>query len=162
MHSISKEFKFEAAHRLPLHEGGCRNLHGHSYRVVAHLEGAELRRVGPSTGMVADFKDLSTVVRGILDEGRWCGADTVPWDHAVILWEQDPLLEVLRAADLDLRVVVMINMPTAENMATLLASMIARGLAEIPVVGADVIRVDVWETEKSCATWEADYEEAIK
>ncbi|MFI5263969.1 MAG: 6-carboxytetrahydropterin synthase, partial [Candidatus Kapaibacterium sp.] len=26
---ISKSFRWEMAHRLPFHEGGCRHIHGH-------------------------------------------------------------------------------------------------------------------------------------
>ncbi|CAM5715830.1 hypothetical protein SVIOM74S_09446 [Streptomyces violarus] len=38
---IFREFTFEAAHRLPnVPEGHeCARLHGHSYKVVVHVEG---------------------------------------------------------------------------------------------------------------------------
>lgn len=53
---VFREFTFEAAHRLPnLPEGHkCRRLHGHSYRVEVHVQGA----VNPDTGMVVDFADI--------------------------------------------------------------------------------------------------------
>ncbi len=52
---IWREFRFEAAHFLPLvpEDHKCRRLHGHSYRVRLEVEGL----VGKD-GMVADFADL--------------------------------------------------------------------------------------------------------
>jgi 6-pyruvoyltetrahydropterin/6-carboxytetrahydropterin synthase len=56
---LSKKFRFEAAHRLPHHQGLCRNVHGHSYglRVSLAVE------VNPATGMGCDFAELDEVVR---------------------------------------------------------------------------------------------------
>jgi len=53
---IFKEFKFEAAHRLPHVPQGhkCGRLHGHSFRVEIHVSGA----VDPQTGWLMDFADL--------------------------------------------------------------------------------------------------------
>ncbi|WP_437681282.1 6-carboxytetrahydropterin synthase QueD [Sorangium sp. So ce131] len=54
---IFKEFRFEAAHRLPhVREGHkCQRLHGHSFRVELHAEGS-LRE---PQGWVMDFADLT-------------------------------------------------------------------------------------------------------
>jgi len=52
-------FDFEAAHRLPHHQGKCKDLHGHSYRLVVSVE----RKVAPDSGMAIDFADLKRVVR---------------------------------------------------------------------------------------------------
>ncbi len=61
--SVSRVFGFEAAHQLPWHEGKCRNLHGHSYRLEVTVEGP----VGPD-GIVVDFADLKVVVqREVID-----------------------------------------------------------------------------------------------
>ncbi len=57
---IRRRFEFEAAHRLPDHPGKCRELHGHSYRLVVTVA----RAVDPRTGMGMDFGDLKDVVRG--------------------------------------------------------------------------------------------------
>ncbi|WP_328871469.1 6-carboxytetrahydropterin synthase QueD [Streptomyces sp. NBC_00287] len=53
---IFREFTFEAAHRLPnVPEGHkCARLHGHSYKVIVHVEAP----VGLETGWVMDFGDL--------------------------------------------------------------------------------------------------------
>jgi 6-pyruvoyltetrahydropterin/6-carboxytetrahydropterin synthase len=59
-YTVGKEFTFQAAHRLPLHDGKCKELHGHSYRVAVTVFGP-LEVDGPKTGMVIDFGDLTTI-----------------------------------------------------------------------------------------------------
>lgn len=63
---IFKEFRFEAAHRLPhMPEGHkCSRLHGHSFRVEVQVGGA----VGPDTGWVMDFADLTTAFQPLHDQ----------------------------------------------------------------------------------------------
>lgn len=56
---IRRRFRFEAAHRLPVHPGKCRELHGHSYELVVAVE----RPVDPHSGMAIDFSDLKRTVR---------------------------------------------------------------------------------------------------
>lgn len=53
---IFREFTFEAAHHLPnVPEGHkCARLHGHSYKVIVHVEAP----VEPESGWVMDFGDL--------------------------------------------------------------------------------------------------------
>ena len=36
---IAKEFNWEMGHRLPEHFGKCKNIHGHSYKMMVELEG---------------------------------------------------------------------------------------------------------------------------
>lgn len=57
MFYISKEFTFEAAHRLNLVPEGhkCRNLHGHSYRVQVVLKSVSL----DACEMVLDYGELN-------------------------------------------------------------------------------------------------------
>ena len=58
--AIQKTFRFEAAHALPNHEGKCRELHGHSYRIELHFEGEIKPARGESDdGMVLDFCEVS-------------------------------------------------------------------------------------------------------
>ncbi|GMU00939.1 6-carboxytetrahydropterin synthase QueD [Corallococcus caeni] len=54
---ISKEFTFEAAHRLPnVPEGHkCSRVHGHSYRIEITLRGP----VHPQFGWIVDFAELN-------------------------------------------------------------------------------------------------------
>lgn len=57
--TLTKEFRFEAAHVLPNHDGKCARPHGHSYRVVVELEGeVQAAGSGPEEGMVTDFSKV--------------------------------------------------------------------------------------------------------
>lgn len=59
---ITKEFRFDAAHQLPRHNGKCRNLHGHTYTIRVTVEGEPKGLTGESDeGMVIDFGELSSV-----------------------------------------------------------------------------------------------------
>jgi len=63
---IFKEFRIEAAHRLP-HvpaDHKCARLHGHSFRVGVHLSGA----LDPHSGWVRDFADIATAMRTIHEQ----------------------------------------------------------------------------------------------
>jgi len=55
--TITKSFRFEAAHWLPNvpAEHKCRRMHGHSYRVAVAVRGP----VDPTTGWVMDFAQLA-------------------------------------------------------------------------------------------------------
>lgn len=62
--SISVEFIFEAAHYLPNHDGKCRNLHGHSYKLQVEVSGRVLHDEGsPKDGMVIDFGPLKDQIK---------------------------------------------------------------------------------------------------
>lgn len=54
---IFKQFRFEAAHRLPNVPPGhkCARLHGHSFLVEVHVQGP----VGERSGWVLDFADIA-------------------------------------------------------------------------------------------------------
>jgi 6-pyruvoyltetrahydropterin/6-carboxytetrahydropterin synthase len=61
---LTKEFHFEAAHRLPRvpPEHKCHRLHGHSYRLEITVVG----EVDPSTGWLVDYADIGTALEPIL------------------------------------------------------------------------------------------------
>lgn len=62
---ITKEFVFEAAHKLPNVPPGhkCGNLHGHSFRLTLELTGV----VDAVTGWIVDFGDVKSVVKPLYD-----------------------------------------------------------------------------------------------
>lgn len=64
---LSKEFKFEAAHQLPNHDGKCQRLHGHSWRGVVTCKFNELVQSGPKDGMGIDYADIKKVMKPIVD-----------------------------------------------------------------------------------------------
>ena len=53
---LTKEYRFEAAHRLPCVPAGhkCARIHGHSYRIVLEARGP----VNPETGWLIDYAVL--------------------------------------------------------------------------------------------------------
>lgn len=61
---ISRQFTFEAAHQLEGHDGACKNLHGHSYKLTVTLKGKPLNDISsPKNGMVMDFKQMGDLVK---------------------------------------------------------------------------------------------------
>lgn len=53
---VSKEFTFDSAHHLHEYDGKCKNLHGHTYRVVFGIS-SKLSKIG----MGIDFGDIKDV-----------------------------------------------------------------------------------------------------
>lgn len=83
--SITREFSFDAAHRLVGHESKCKYLHGHRYSAFVTVEGPELDGVG----RVIDFAEVKRIVGGWIDTN---------WDHNIILNSEDPLIRMWKAA----------------------------------------------------------------
>lgn len=65
---LSKRFTFEAAHRLPHHDGKCARLHGHSWTGWIVLEGEALQSSGPQQGMVVDYADIAERIRPLVEQ----------------------------------------------------------------------------------------------
>jgi 6-pyruvoyltetrahydropterin/6-carboxytetrahydropterin synthase len=65
---IEKDFRFEAAHVLPYHDGKCRWLHGHSWLVTVRLDGDDISHTPhqPTHGMLADFASVKTIVAPLI------------------------------------------------------------------------------------------------
>lgn len=53
---VSKEFSFDAAHHLHAYEGKCKNLHGHTYKVVFGLSGYV-----NDNGLTLDFEHIKKI-----------------------------------------------------------------------------------------------------
>ena len=53
---VSKEFTFDAAHHLHCYEGKCKNLHGHTYKVIFGVSGFV-----DDIGLVIDFGDIKKI-----------------------------------------------------------------------------------------------------
>jgi 6-pyruvoyltetrahydropterin/6-carboxytetrahydropterin synthase len=62
---LVKEYRFEAAHRLPRLPDGhkCKRLHGHSFRIEVRLFGD----VDRQTGFLMDFWDVDAAVAPLLE-----------------------------------------------------------------------------------------------
>lgn len=68
VYRLEKEFRFEASHQLPKHDGKCRRLHGHSWVGRIVVEGDRLSTDGPKTGMLIDYGDLGQAVAPLVDQ----------------------------------------------------------------------------------------------
>ena len=66
--SIYKEFRFEAAHKLPHHDGKCCRLHGHSWIGRVYVKGGRLIDSGVKQGMVIDYGDIKKYLEPLLDK----------------------------------------------------------------------------------------------
>ena len=71
---VAKEFKWEMGHRLPEHFGNCRNIHGHSYKMIVEFEG-ELNE----NEMIIDFYDIDRIIKPLVEK----------FDHAFMVNKND-------------------------------------------------------------------------
>lgn len=103
---ITKQFKFELAHRLTTsYSKKCQSIHGHSYLVEITLESNYLNK----DGMVMDFGELKSKINYLMDF----------WDHSFMFYSEDKLANLYRSMldVLPLRMIEVDYNPTAENMA---------------------------------------------
>jgi len=78
-YEVSRRVRWEAAHFLPLHDGPCARLHGHSWSAEVVVRG-ELEDGGTSDGMVVEMGELATHFRTELEPllDHQCLNDTMP------------------------------------------------------------------------------------
>ena len=136
--TVTKTVKFDAAHVLTNHQGLCKNLHGHTYRVDVSVTQPE----GDDRDMVIDFKDLKKIAtEAICDR----------FDHAFVYNTQsDGEREIAAVVEKHgMRTVAIPFRSTAENLARLFYGELK---ARIPGLSA----VKVWETADSCAEYRGE------
>ncbi|MCU0315076.1 MAG: 6-carboxytetrahydropterin synthase [Fimbriimonadaceae bacterium] len=134
--AISKEFRFEMGHRLPYHQGGCQNIHGHSYILEVGIRGHVSEK-----GMVMDYSHLSRLVKPLIEE----------LDHSFMVDDQDKLvLDFLESQGL--KKVVVPFYTTAENIAFYLAELLKPELEQHKNLSS--FWVTLHETRTSTATLE--------
>lgn len=63
MYEIRVEADFAAAHFLRDYHGKCENLHGHNYKVYAHVRGLNL----DEGGMLLDFTQIKKTLRNVCE-----------------------------------------------------------------------------------------------
>ena len=133
MITVTKTVKFDAAHVLTNHQGLCKNLHGHTYRVDVSVSQA----ADDDRDMVSDFKDLKGIANEVVCDR---------FDHAFI-YNTESVGEREIAAVVEkngMRTVAIPFRSTAENLAKLFFSDLK---ARIP----GLVAVKVWETADSSA-----------
>ena len=91
----------------------CSRLHGHNGEIEVELSGD----IGDDEGWFCDFTELEHHVGGRLRE--WL-------DHRTLLFEDDPLVETLRAAGFGDAVVTLPANPTCEMLARMIFEEVTR------------------------------------
>lgn len=135
MITVTKTIRFDAAHILTNHQGLCKNLHGHTYRVDVSVTQGD----GDTSDMVIDFKDLKRIASEVVCER---------FDHAFIYnTESAGEREIAAVVEKNgMRTVAIPFRSTAENLARMFFGDLK---ARIPGLSA----VRVWETADSCAEY---------
>ena len=151
MVTVTKTVKFDAAHVLTNHEGLCKNLHGHTYRVDVTVA----QPAGDTKDMVIDFKDLKKIATEVICERfdhafiyntESEGERDERFDHAFIYnTESEGEREIAAVVErYGMRTAAIPFRSTAENLAKLFFGELK---SRIPGLYA----VKVWETADSCA-----------
>ena len=147
MHYVERYHDFSAGHRVCGHENKCKTLHGHNYRVT-FTAGTKHPSPGVSSGLdhlgrVIDFSDLKSLLCDWLEDH---------WDHKMILWDKDPIVEDMQINPILAASVVTVPFnPTAENMAEYLVRVI--GPQQLENTGIRITKVKVEETRKCSAVF---------
>ncbi len=124
---IAKEFRWEMGHRLPEHFGLCKNIHGHSYKMIVEFEG-DLNK----QGMVIDYYDVEKIIHPIIEK----------LDHSFMVNKNDKtVIEFLRK--MNSKKVEVDFESTAENISSYFLKEIKK--AGLPA-NVQSLKVRVYET----------------
>jgi 6-pyruvoyltetrahydropterin/6-carboxytetrahydropterin synthase len=130
---IARDFRWEMGHRLPFHQSGCANIHGHSYRLTVEIEGEV-----DEHGMLMDYGDMKRIITPLIDE----------LDHAFLCDDGDALmLGFLAESGLKHKVVPFTS--TAEHLVVYLLDEIWKLFETYTRV--EVVNLRLRETETSYA-----------
>ena len=124
---IAKEFRWEMGHRLPDHFGQCKNIHGHSYKMLVEFDG-ELNK----DEMVIDYYDVEKIINPIIAK----------LDHAFMVNKDDKIILGF-LEKMNSKKVVVDFQSTAENICSYLLNEIRQ--ASLPN-NVKKIKVRVYET----------------
>ena len=136
MITVTRYHDISAGHRVCGHEGKCKFLHGHNYRIHFCCQGPI-----DAIGRIIDFGEIKNTLCLWLEEN---------WDHKFLLWDADPLVLKMKILSPESLVVVPFN-PTAENMAIYLVETV--GPALLLGSAVSLVRVVVEETRKCQACY---------
>jgi len=156
-HTVTRYHDISCGHRVHGHESKCAHLHGHNYRIHfmcapddspppaqrSFFGAPQLEPRGPldDIGRVVDFSVIKTTLCQWLEDN---------WDHKMLLWDQDPLCEILDTYVPGDVVEVPFN-PTAEHMAEYIVKELAPRL--LAGTGARLVACRIDETRKCSASF---------
>lgn len=104
MFEVRVEADFSAAHFLRDYNGKCENLHGHNYKVYAHVKGEKLNE----GGMLLDFTKIKGTLRSVckkLDHTNLNDMevfDQNPSAERIAMFIYDSIINELKAEGTDL------------------------------------------------------------
>lgn len=93
---VSKEFTFDAAHHLHCYEGKCKNLHGHTYKVIFGISGFVDER-----GLMMDFGDIKEIWKNEIEihlDHRYLNETLPPMNTTaenIVVWIYEKMKEAL-------------------------------------------------------------------
>ena len=104
MFEVRVEADFAAAHFLRDYNGKCENLHGHNYKVYAHVKGPQLNE----GGMLLDFSKLKAALRQVCKQldhtnlNDMSVFDQNPSAERIAMYIYNGIIENLKKEGLDL------------------------------------------------------------
>lgn len=139
---ITKIFNFEMGHFLYNHDGNCKNIHGHSYKLEVTIIGNILNRENnPKDGMVIDFSILKNLIKENLIKKL---------DHSFIININSPNKEILKVfQDNNFKITEVPYQTTSENMVCDFAERIQKILPP----NISLFSLKLYETETSFVEW---------
>jgi 6-pyruvoyltetrahydropterin/6-carboxytetrahydropterin synthase len=138
---VSKEFRFEMAHALWKYDGICKHIHGHSYILHVTISGEPIEDVSdPKRGMVLDFADLKSIVKGPVVDFL---------DHSLVLHRDAKIHLPKTSSPMYDKVHLMDFQPTCENLVIYIAEKVRKRLPP----GIELFSVKLYETATSYAEW---------
>ncbi len=140
---LTKEFNFEMAHALWNYDGLCKNIHGHSYKLLVTVIGEAITdKKNPKLGMVMDFSDLKQIVKKEITE---------KYDHSIVLSKDAQQLQIQNIAQMFGRMEISEYQPTCENLILDFAMKLKNQLP----AKVQLHSLKLYETSTSYAEWYA-------
>jgi 6-pyruvoyltetrahydropterin/6-carboxytetrahydropterin synthase len=137
---ITKKFQFEMSHILWQHDGLCKNIHGHSYKLYVTVLGEPCGDKSSNSGMVIDFKDLRKIVNEeIIDI----------LDHSIVVNSQMPASQIEDLKKITSRCIAVNYQPTCANLLIDFAAKIKQRLPD----NVKLYSLKLHETSDSYAEW---------
>lgn len=93
---VSKEFTFDASHHLHCYEGKCKNLHGHTYKIIFGISGFLDDR-----GLMMDFGDIKDIWKNEIEihlDHRYLNETLPPMNTTaenIVVWIYEKMKEAI-------------------------------------------------------------------
>lgn len=129
------------AHALWNHNGSCRNVHGHSYRLFITVLGEPVNDISsPRNGMVVDFSDFKKWVKSqIVDD----------LDHSFVVSSDADIISLKQVNQMFEKLKVVDFQPTCENLLLYMVDIIK---SQLPG-NLKLFSLKLCETSTSYAEW---------